>query len=202
MLKKDNDRQRMLKAKQFVAQRKLEIGKCQCGECDHVVTKDNLKLFEFDHIDPRDKKLPISHMARGRYSIEAIQEELKKCQLLWYQCHHKKTVQDASNAMPPFLRQSELFTDSDQFDVHALEVRSFVERQLAKTNTIACCEEDGFIVNRLSNGEAISCIRKRDNQYFARTQDDRWIPCELWTLEKHFGLLDHDVIVVSPNPLT
>jgi len=202
MLKKDKDRQRMLEGRRFVNERKLQIGRCQCGECDHVVTPDNLKLFEFDHINPADKKLTISEMVKSRYSVEAIKEELKNCQLLWYQCHQIKTVRDAAGGMPPFFRQSELFTDRNKFDVHALDVRSFVEQEHKVSNFIACCEEDSFIVNRLANGEAISCIRKRDNQYFARTSDDRWVACEMWTLEKHFGLLGRDVIVVSPNPLT
>lgn len=58
----------------------------KCGKCG---SKERL---EFDHIDPRTK----SFKSRRMFSVSAkrLADELKKCQLLCYECHKLKTASD------------------------------------------------------------------------------------------------------------
>ena len=60
------------------------------GQCVSCGTTDNL---EFDHINPLDKSLDITHKLtlKNAYQLEEVIEELNKCQLLCEQCHKNKT---------------------------------------------------------------------------------------------------------------
>jgi hypothetical protein len=53
-----------------------------CGEPDP-------RVLEFHHLHGNDK--PISVMAGQGYSIESIQSEIKKCQVLCANCHRRVT---------------------------------------------------------------------------------------------------------------
>lgn len=59
------------------------------GKCTSCGSIENLEL---DHIDRCDKALNISNV--WSYSERKYHEELKKCQLLCYKCHKKKTLVD------------------------------------------------------------------------------------------------------------
>lgn len=56
-----------------------------CGEKDIIV-------LEFDHL--RNKKISIANMFRNRYSISAIEQEIKKCVIRCANCHRKKTAKE------------------------------------------------------------------------------------------------------------
>jgi hypothetical protein len=55
-----------------------------CGERDVVV-------LQFDHISG-DKRREISHLVGNGYSIETIQKEIDKCQVVCANCHTKRTA--------------------------------------------------------------------------------------------------------------
>lgn len=62
--------------------RYLESHPCvECGE-------DNPLLLEFDHL--RDKKFTVSHCTSR--SLESLEREIAKCQVLCHQCHRIKTI--------------------------------------------------------------------------------------------------------------
>ena len=83
--------------------------------------------------------------------------------------------------MPTMFRPPTLFGTHDE-DVNSMAVlESF-------PNGMPVCVEDGFIVMRLPDGNAISCIRMNDRKYFARTRDDRWIEAPLWSVEHANGM--------------
>jgi 5-methylcytosine-specific restriction endonuclease McrA len=63
-----------------------------CNKCSNCGSVDNL---EFDHIDRKTKKFPIS-MMYDKKEKEVI-EELKKCQLLCDVCHKEKTKKEWDN---------------------------------------------------------------------------------------------------------
>ena len=56
-----------------------------CGEKDIIV-------LDFDHIE--NKKLGIAEMFRNRYSITAIETEIKKCVVRCANCHRRKTSRE------------------------------------------------------------------------------------------------------------
>lgn len=57
----------------------------KCGEKEPAV-------LEFDHL--RDKSQNISKMTQAAFSIENIQAEINKCQILCANCHRKKTAKE------------------------------------------------------------------------------------------------------------
>lgn len=70
---------------------KKDIGSCaHCGWYDD----ECLEALEFDHIDPNTKKNSISTMVANSESIENIDIEIQKCQLLCVNCHKLKTIEN------------------------------------------------------------------------------------------------------------
>lgn len=53
----------------------------KCGESDSV-------CLDFHHINPKDKELTLS-VAVSRASLERIQKEIAKCEILCANCHRK-----------------------------------------------------------------------------------------------------------------
>jgi 5-methylcytosine-specific restriction endonuclease McrA len=101
-IQKDLERNRLKNREPDVIKRKAEWSKQNYdenrqylidkmgGQCVSCGTTDNL---EFDHINPLDKSLNITHKLtlKNAYQLEEVLEELNKCQLLCEQCHKKKT---------------------------------------------------------------------------------------------------------------
>ena len=101
-IQKDLERNRLRNREPDVIKRKAEWSKQNYdgnrqylidklgGQCVSCGTTDNL---EFDHINPLDKSLDITHKLtlKNAYQLEEVLEELNKCQLLCEQCHKNKT---------------------------------------------------------------------------------------------------------------
>ncbi len=79
------------KHKKYVNDLKIKIGKCQENNCTDIFDPENLSFYEFDHIDPSTKRQKICTMI-GSYSIETLNEELKKCRLICGYCHYLHTL--------------------------------------------------------------------------------------------------------------
>jgi len=56
-----------------------------CGETNPI-------LLDFDHL--RDKKISIANAITNQWSLERIQDEIDKCQVLCSNCHRMKTAKD------------------------------------------------------------------------------------------------------------
>lgn len=71
----------------------LERAFAMMGEkkCAHCGSRDNL---EFDHIDPATKRFAIGNQASSSWRRLAI--EVKKCQLLCYECHKTKSAAESA----------------------------------------------------------------------------------------------------------
>lgn len=57
-----------------------------CGEND-------IRVLEFDHIDPTSKRFGISQAVRLGYSWPDVVVEMKKCRILCANCHKRHTAQ-------------------------------------------------------------------------------------------------------------
>lgn len=57
-----------------------------CGEND-------VRVLEFDHLDPANKAYDISRVSRLGYSWERTLLEINKCRILCANCHKKHTAQ-------------------------------------------------------------------------------------------------------------
>jgi hypothetical protein len=72
--------------KQFIREY-LSSHPCTCGVSD-------IRVLEFDHIDPKTKKKDITKMVNGTPSLNALKEEIAKCQVLCANCHRIKTIEN------------------------------------------------------------------------------------------------------------
>lgn len=60
-----------------------------CGESD-------IRVLEFDHVNPSEKAFSISQSVRLGYRWPAVQAEIKKCRILCSNCHKKHTAGQAN----------------------------------------------------------------------------------------------------------
>ena len=68
----------------------LKNAGCSC--CGYV-NNNLLRFFEFDHIDPSDKIMPVSQIVRKyNYNLEDLIEECNKCRILCRFCHTMRTI--------------------------------------------------------------------------------------------------------------
>ncbi len=80
-------------ARQHINMRKLEVGGCAlCGHFD----KNLLAFFHWDHLNPATKIACVSEMA-SNHTLDEIDKEIAKCQLLCKHCHRKRTLDQYKN---------------------------------------------------------------------------------------------------------
>jgi hypothetical protein len=60
----------------------------RCELCD----ENDIRVLEFDHIDPTRKRFSISQGVKLGYSWKEIQKEIKRCRILCANCHKKHTA--------------------------------------------------------------------------------------------------------------
>ena len=70
-----------------IKERKKLLVEMLGGKCESCGTTKNL---QFDHIDPTTKSFSIAK----KYMCPIVFEEVKKCQLLCFNCHLEKTAED------------------------------------------------------------------------------------------------------------
>ena len=68
--------------KQWVRNYKLSLACANCGET-------YVECLDFHHRDPKEKDFTVSQMALQGFSIERIQEEIAKCDILCANCHRR-----------------------------------------------------------------------------------------------------------------
>jgi len=75
----------VIQARKFIADYLATHPCVHCGESDPVV-------LEFDHI--REKNRNIARLVADGATIKQIQKEIDLCQVLWRNCHARKTAKD------------------------------------------------------------------------------------------------------------
>lgn len=63
---------------------------CKCGESEPM-------CLDFDHIDPKSKDANICSLIFNCVSLDKLQSEIDKCQVLCANCHRKKTAQEVGS---------------------------------------------------------------------------------------------------------
>lgn len=82
-LKRNKSRRKW--AREFVRRVKVLLSCVDCGESDPIV-------LEFDHV--RGTKVKnVADMVNNSYSIEAIKNEIRKCDVRCANCHRRKTYE-------------------------------------------------------------------------------------------------------------
>ena len=71
-------------------QKKLEIQDLKTGiKCVKCGYNKCGAALEFHHINPEDKDDTVARMISNNYSLERVQNEIKKCVVLCSNCHHE-----------------------------------------------------------------------------------------------------------------
>lgn len=60
-----------------------------CVDCGLV----DIRVLEFDHIEPKNKKYEIANLVGDGYSLETIKFEIKKCNIRCSNCHKIRTIE-------------------------------------------------------------------------------------------------------------
>lgn len=78
---------RLLKARAWI---KSYLKAHPCVDCG----KDDIRVLEFDHIDPKRKLFAISRGVCDGRSIKSLSEEIAKCEVRCCNCHRIRTNQE------------------------------------------------------------------------------------------------------------
>jgi hypothetical protein len=70
--------------RKFIQEQKL-LSKA-CYDCGWEITKDNLRAFDWDHVNPMTKSFELS-APPGHATLAMVLEEIKKCQVVCRNCH-------------------------------------------------------------------------------------------------------------------
>jgi hypothetical protein len=62
-----------------------------CHICSKKITKENEFIFDFDHMDPWQKRYNVYNMVNRLFPIKDIQGEIQKCKLACISCHKFRT---------------------------------------------------------------------------------------------------------------
>ena len=85
--RQDRHRVEYRKRKEFIRQHKLDVGACSI--CSLQCNMDNHVAFDWDHIDPSQKKFSLGD-TRSQ-PLEVVRAEISKCRLLCKNCHAIET---------------------------------------------------------------------------------------------------------------
>ena len=69
---------------QWVRDQKIARG--ECADCGWGITVENARVFDWDHRQPELKRFELSQIPAG-LSIEAVIEEMEKCDVVCRNCH-------------------------------------------------------------------------------------------------------------------
>lgn len=92
----DNQRLRGLK-------RKYEYVMKRGGKCEYCGYNINLSALEFHHKDPKEKEFQVDIRAFSNHSLEKLEAELNKCELLCSNCHKEFHHPDLTMTNIPIL---------------------------------------------------------------------------------------------------
>lgn len=88
--------------------RKYEYVMKRGGKCEHCGYNANLSALEFHHKNPEEKEFQIDVRAFSNHSLEKLEAELDKCELLCSNCHkehHNPTL--AMDNIPELIKDAE-----------------------------------------------------------------------------------------------
>lgn len=54
-------------------------------------------VMDYDHVDPKKKKMMISQAVRRGATLESVKRELEKCELVCANCHRMRTLRQMKN---------------------------------------------------------------------------------------------------------
>lgn len=78
---------RLLKVRAWV---KSYLKTHPCVDCG----QDDIRVLEFDHIDPRKKLFGISRGVKDGRGLKSVQAEIEKCEVRCCNCHRIRTTQE------------------------------------------------------------------------------------------------------------
>jgi hypothetical protein len=79
-----------MKANEYIIEKKLS--QISCNICNKLVTRENVMMFDFDHIDRNTKFKDIAILVANKHSRLTLDNELAKTRLLCCNCHRLHTL--------------------------------------------------------------------------------------------------------------
>ena len=110
-IRRKDIKNRRQRNRDHVKGRKLQAG-C-CASCKRICTAENFEEFHWDHLEPSLKSSSVSRM--GTHSIDVIDSEIAKCQLLCANCHVERTKEQGHYAFRK--EQSFTYFSQDQLEL-------------------------------------------------------------------------------------
>jgi len=121
-----------------IKDKKIYISLCKNNKCHDCGNKYHYSQMEFDHVPERgNKNFEINYTSTSGFSIENINEELKKCDLVCSNCHKLRTykrsiihVKENKN-----LTNDELYNLTNEDIVKYFKNRAKIKRENSKDKT-------------------------------------------------------------------
>lgn len=139
---------------------KIEMGPCiECGET-------NLKVLEFDHIDTSSKVANVTALR----SIEKMNLEAKKCQILCRMCHTKKSVETMKEKFKNYEKNDIIKRNQDHVKNIKLKINKCTNCDKKVSDYIPECFDFDHIdptTKFMDVSDMVSskyCIKKIDNE--------------------------------------
>lgn len=85
-IRAENKKLRKIRNRNFILD---YLNKNPCVDCGN----SDVRVLEFDHINPKDKKYEVSNLVNMAYNLDTVRKEIEKCEIRCANCHKIRTME-------------------------------------------------------------------------------------------------------------